>query len=72
MISGRLKISTYRNLFGCFIFSSIDSRETIADVGDRLNIGLVLEGFFRGLPRGLRSGKVFGVIRILRSTVPSF
>jgi hypothetical protein len=72
MVLGRLRISTYRNLSGYFISFNIDSRKTAADVGDKLNIGLILEGFFRGLPRGLRSGRIFSVIRILRSTVPSF
>jgi hypothetical protein len=72
MILGRLKISTYRNLLGYFISSNIDSRGTATGISDRLSTGLVLEGFFRDLPRGLRFGKVFGVIRILRSTVPPF
>jgi hypothetical protein len=72
VILGRLKISTYRNLSDCFISFNTDSREIVADIGDKLNIGLVLGGSFRDLPRGLRSGKVFGVIRILRSTVPPF
>jgi hypothetical protein len=72
VVLGRLRISIYRNLLGCFISSDIDSRETAIGVGDRLDIGLVLKGFFRGLPRGLRSNRIFGVIRILRSTVPPF
>jgi hypothetical protein len=72
VILGRLKISIYRNLLGYFISFHIDSGETAAGVSDRLGIGLVLGGSFRDLPRELRSGRVFSVIRILRSTVPSF
>jgi hypothetical protein len=72
MVLGRLKILIYRNLSDCFISFNIDLREIAADIGDRLDIGLVLEGFFRSLPRGLRFGRVFNVIRILRSTVPPF
>jgi hypothetical protein len=72
VILGRLKISIYKNLLDYFISFNIDSREIATDIDDRLGISLVLEGFFRNLPRGLRSGRVFNVIRILRSTVPSF
>jgi hypothetical protein len=72
MVLGRFRISIYRNLSDYFISSDIDLKETAAGIGDRLDIGLVLEGFFRGLPRGLRSGKVFSVVRILRSIMPPF
>jgi hypothetical protein len=43
-------------------------------IGDKLGIDLIFRELdsFRGLPRGLRSGKIFSVIRTLRSTVPSF
>jgi hypothetical protein len=62
VVLGRFKISIYRNLLGYFISSDIDSREIIADIGDRLSIGLIFEGFFRGLPRGLRFGRVFNIV----------
>jgi hypothetical protein len=43
-------------------------------VGDRSDVDLIFGelDFFRGLSRGLRSGRVFGVVRTLRSTVPFF
>jgi hypothetical protein len=43
-------------------------------IGDGSDVDLIFEelGSFRSLPRGLRSGKVFDVVRTLRSTVPSF
>jgi hypothetical protein len=46
----------------------------MAKIGDRSGIDLIFKelDFFRDLPRGLRFGKVFNVVRTLRSTVPSF
>jgi hypothetical protein len=70
MVLSRFKISIYRNFLDFFF--NINSREIAAGIGDRLNIGLIFKGFFRNLPRRLRSDKIFSVIRILRSIVPSF
>jgi hypothetical protein len=43
-------------------------------VSDKSGIDLVFKelNFFRSLPRGLRFGKVFNVIRTLRSIMPFF
>jgi hypothetical protein len=72
VVLGRFKISIYKNLLDYFISFNIDSKGIAIDVSDKLGIGLILEGFFRDLSRGLRSGRVFGVVRILRSIVSSF
>ena len=46
----------------------------MAAIDDGLGVGIASReaGSFRGLPRGLRSSRVFSVVRILRSTVPPF